>query len=97
MPSAECGTPLKAPPADELELVVLVLATLGEIPVVQTLMMFGLGVGPAAALLTTLPAVSFPSLAMLAKAVPVRVLAVVAGAVTGLGLLSAVVAVALGF
>lgn len=74
-----------------------VIPTAGEIPIVQTLMKFGLGVGPAAALLTTLPPVSLPSLAMLARVLPVRVLVVVAGAVIALGLASAAVAVGLGF
>jgi uncharacterized membrane protein YraQ (UPF0718 family) len=74
-----------------------VIPTAGEIPVVQTLMQFGLGVGPAAALLTTLPPVSLPSLVMLAKALPARVLLFVAGSVAGLGLLSAAVATLIGF
>ncbi len=74
-----------------------VIPTAGEIPIVQTLMTFGLGVGPAAALLTTLPPVSLPSLVMLGKAIPVRVLAFVVMSVFALGLLSAAVAVALGF
>ncbi len=74
-----------------------VIPTAGEIPIVQTLMGFGLGVGPAAALLTTLPPVSLPSLVMLGKSVPPRVLAFVASSVFVLGLLSAVVAVGLRF
>lgn len=74
-----------------------VIPTAGEIPIVQTLMKFGLGVGPAAALLTTLPPVSLPSLAMLAKMLPLRVLVAVTGAVIALGLVSAAVAVWLGF
>jgi uncharacterized protein len=74
-----------------------VIPTAGEIPIVQTLMAFGLGAGPAAALLTTLPPVSLPSLVMLGKGVPVRVLAFIAGSVVTLGLVSAAVAVGLGF
>jgi hypothetical protein len=74
-----------------------VIPTAGEIPIVQTLMTFGLGVGPAAALLTTLPPVSLPSLVMLSKAFPTRVLVFVGSAVLLLGLLSAGAAVALGF
>jgi uncharacterized membrane protein YraQ (UPF0718 family) len=74
-----------------------VIPTAGEIPIVQTLMAFGLGVGPAAALLTTLPPVSLPSLLMLGRAVTARVLVFVAGSVFLLGLLSAAVAVGLGF
>ena len=74
-----------------------VIPTAGEIPIVQTLMAFGLGVGPAAALLTTLPPVSLPSLVMLGKSLPFRVLAFVAASVLLLGLLSAAVAVGLRF
>lgn len=73
------------------------IPTAGEVPIVQTLMAFGLGAGPAAALLTTLPPVSLPSLAMLAKVFPLRVLVFVAGAVVILGVLSGAVAGALGF
>jgi uncharacterized membrane protein YraQ (UPF0718 family) len=53
-----------------------VIPTAGEIPIVQTLMSFGLGAGPAAALLTALPALSLPSLLMLHKAIPVKALAI---------------------
>jgi uncharacterized protein len=74
-----------------------VIPTAGEIPIVQTLMVFGLGAGPAAALLTTLPPVSLPSLVMLGKAIPVRALAFIAASVVALGLLSAALAVGLGF
>ncbi len=74
-----------------------VIPTAGEVPIVQTLLTFGLGLGPAAALLTTLPPVSLPSLVMLGKAVPARVLVFVSVAVVALGLLSAGVAIALGF
>lgn len=74
-----------------------VIPTAGEIPIVQTLMAFGLGVGPAAALMTTLPPVSLPSLAMLARAVPLKVLVVVTGVVVLVGGLSGAAAVALGF
>jgi uncharacterized protein len=74
-----------------------VIPTAGEIPIVQTLMAFGLGVGPAAALLTTLPPVSLPSLVMVAKSVPFRVTLFVGASVVILGLLSAGFAVAFGF
>ncbi len=74
-----------------------VIPTAGEIPIVQTLMTFGLGVAPAAALVTTLPAVSLPSLVMLGKSVPLRVLVFLGATVAVLGVLSAFVAVTLGF
>lgn len=74
-----------------------VIPTAGEIPIVQTLMSFGLGAGPAAALLTTLPPVSLPSLAMVARVFPRRVLAFIAASVIVLGVLSGVTAATLGF
>jgi len=74
-----------------------VIPTAGEIPIVQTLMAFGLGAGPAAALLTTLPPVSLPSLAMVARVFPPRVLAFIAASVIVLGVLSGVTAATLGF
>ncbi len=74
-----------------------VIPTAGEIPIVQTLLAVGLGAGPAAALLTTLPPVSLPSLVMLGKAFPAPVLVFVGSAVFVLGLLSGAAAVALGF
>lgn len=69
-----------------------VVPTAGEVPIVQTLMRFGLGAAGAGALLTTLPAVSLPSLLMLGRAVPARVLVAVAGCVVVVGVLGAVAA-----
>ncbi|KIL39903.1 membrane protein [Gordoniibacillus kamchatkensis] len=69
-----------------------VIPTAAEIPIVQTLMAFGLGAGPAAALSITLPAVSLPSLLMVRKAFPPRVLAFVAASVVVLGVFSGIVA-----
>jgi uncharacterized membrane protein YraQ (UPF0718 family) len=74
-----------------------VIPTAGEIPVVQSLMAFGLGSGGAGVLLTTLPAVSLPSLVMLGRAVPARALVLVAVSVAVLGLLTGAVAMALHF
>jgi uncharacterized protein len=74
-----------------------VIPTAGEIPIVQTLMAYGLGVGPAAALMTALPPVSLPSMVMLGKAVPWRVVIAVGAAVAALGVLSGASAVMLGF
>ncbi len=74
-----------------------VIPTAGEIPIVQTLMAFGLGVGPAAALMTTLPPVSLPSLAMVAKAFPLKILLAIAVIVVALGILSGAAAVLLNF
>jgi uncharacterized protein len=51
-----------------------VIPTAAEIPIVQSFLAFGSGAGPAAALLITLPAVSLPSVLMLARSFPKRVL-----------------------
>lgn len=51
-----------------------VIPTAAEIPIVQTMMLAGMGVAPALALLITLPAVSLPSLIMLRKAFPAKAL-----------------------
>lgn len=72
-----------------------VVPTAGEIPIVASLLGFGLGAAGGAALLVTLPAVSLPSLVMLARAVPARVLAFVAGSVAACGLLAAALSVAM--
>jgi hypothetical protein len=72
-----------------------VIPTAGEVPIVQTLLRFGLGAAGAGVLLTTLPPVSLPSLAMVGRALPVRVLVFVAASVAVLGLLSGVAAAAL--
>jgi uncharacterized membrane protein YraQ (UPF0718 family) len=67
-----------------------VIPTAGEIPIVQTLMTYGLGAAPAGTLMITLPAVSLPSLAMVSQAVPRAVLlrlaawVAVAGVATGI-------------
>jgi uncharacterized membrane protein YraQ (UPF0718 family) len=74
-----------------------VIPTAGEIPIVQTLMSFGLGVGPAAALLTTLPALSVPSLFMLYRALPLKALGITWFAVLCVGVLGAGGAALLGF
>ena len=47
-----------------------VIPTAAEIPIVQTMMLAGMGTAPALALLITLPAISPPSLIMLRKVVP---------------------------
>jgi uncharacterized protein len=69
-----------------------VIPTAAEIPIIQAMMKQGLGLGPAGALLVTLPAVSLPSLLMIAKAFPRRVIVFVAAAVVVLGILSGLAA-----
>ncbi len=67
-----------------------VIPTAGEVPIVQTLLSYGLGAGSAGALMITLPAVSLPSLVMVGRAVPARlltriaILVAISGVVTGL-------------
>jgi uncharacterized membrane protein YraQ (UPF0718 family) len=73
-----------------------VIPTAGEIPIIQALSRVGLGAGGVGALMITLPAVSLPSLAMVGRAMPARVLVLVAGSVVLFGLLTAGLAVALG-
>ncbi|WP_223068509.1 permease [Paenibacillus caui] len=64
-----------------------VIPTAAEIPIIQSFMSFGLGAGPAGALLLTLPAVSLPSLLMISRSYPRKVIAFVASSVVVLGIL----------
>jgi uncharacterized membrane protein YraQ (UPF0718 family) len=73
-----------------------VIPTAGEVPIVQAMLALGLGGGPAAALLMTLPPVSLPSLAMLGRSFPARVLVAVAASVVGFGILAGALASLLG-
>jgi uncharacterized membrane protein YraQ (UPF0718 family) len=73
-----------------------VIPTAGEVPIVQAMLALGLGGGPAAALLLTLPPVSLPSLAMLGRSFRVRTLVAIAAAVVGFGVLGGALAVWLG-
>jgi len=73
-----------------------VIPTAGEVPIVQAMLALGLGGGPAAALLLTLPPVSLPSLAMLGRSFPVRTLVAIAVAVVGFGVLGGALAAWLG-
>ncbi|RAO74908.1 permease [Dyella jiangningensis] len=73
-----------------------VIPTAGEVPIVQAMLALGLGGGPAAALLLTLPPVSLPSLAMLGRSFRVRTLLAIATAVCGFGMLGGALAVWLG-
>lgn len=51
-----------------------VIPTAGEIPIIQTMLGFGMGAGPAGVLLLTLAPVSLPSLVMVGRAFPIRLL-----------------------
>jgi uncharacterized protein len=68
-----------------------VIPTAAEIPIIQTFMLLGLGGGPAAALLITLPAISLPSLLIVAKSFPKKVLFFVIASVVLLGIVSGLV------
>lgn len=68
-----------------------VIPTAAEIPIIQTFMAFGIGGGPAAALLVTLPAISLPSIIMVGKSFPAKVLLFVAGSVVLVGILCGIV------
>ncbi|WP_318387941.1 permease [Enterobacter sp.] len=69
-----------------------VIPTAAEIPIVQTMMLAGMGMAPALALLITLPAVSLPSLIMLRKSFPAKALWLTGGLVAVCGVLTGAVA-----
>jgi len=72
-----------------------VIPTAGEVPIVQSLLAYGVAPGLAGALLLTLPALSLPSLLMLRRTIPVRLLLIAAAIVAGLGVATGIVAQAL--
>lgn len=74
-----------------------VIPTAGEIPIIMTMMSFGVGAGPAGALLLTLAPVSLPSLAMVSRVFPARVLGVLAAGTFAMGVLGGLLAVVLRF
>jgi uncharacterized protein len=74
-----------------------VIPTAGEVPIIQAMLALGMGVGPAGALLMTLPPVSVPSFAMLAGSFRPRVLALVGAVVVLFGIVAGLATVALGF
>lgn len=74
-----------------------VIPTAGEVPIIQAMLALGMGVGPAGALLMTLPPISVPSLAMLARSFRPRVLSIVAVSVVVFGVVAGLLAVGLGF
>jgi uncharacterized membrane protein YraQ (UPF0718 family) len=76
---------------------VFVIPTAGEVPIIQAMLSLGVGAGPAAALLMTLPPISFPSMAMVARSFPPRILALVGAVVLLSGVIAGAAAIALGF
>lgn len=69
-----------------------VIPTAAEIPIVQTMMLAGMGMAPALALLITLPAVSLPSLVMLRKSFPAKALWLTGGLVALCGVMTGIIA-----
>jgi uncharacterized protein len=74
----------------------IVVPTAGEIPILLGLIALGVGAGPLGALLVTLPAVSAPSMAMVARAFGARLVLATAGAVCLAGVVSGTLLWALG-
>lgn len=72
-----------------------VIPTAGEVPIVQAMLALGMGVGPAAALLLTLPPVSLPSLAMVSGSFRWQTLLTVAGGVVVFGIIAGLIAAGL--
>lgn len=68
-----------------------VIPTAAEIPIIQSFLSLGIGTGPAAALLLTLPAISLPSMLIVAKAFPRKILLFVFGSVIVTGLISGII------
>ncbi len=67
------------------------IPTAAEIPIIQSFLAAGIAAGPASALLLTLPAVSLPSLLMVSRAFPRRILMLVLGSVIAAGIVSGVI------
>ena len=74
-----------------------VIPTAGEVPIVQALLALGVGAGPAAALMMTLPPISLPSLAMTGKVLSLRVLVTISLVVFVTGIAAALLASLLKF
>jgi hypothetical protein len=69
-----------------------VIPTAGEVPIVQTLLGHGMNVGAAVALIVTLPTISLPSLFIVRKAFPAKVLAMTFGVIFAGGLIAGTIA-----
>lgn len=67
-----------------------VIPTAAEIPIVQSFLAAGMGTGPVAALLLTLPAISLPSLLMVARSFPRTIIALVVESVIAVGIASGI-------
>lgn len=69
-----------------------VIPTAGEVPVAQAMFALGVGAGPAAALIMTLPAISLPSLIMLRNVFTMKTRLIIAICVVLFGVLAGFVA-----
>jgi uncharacterized membrane protein YraQ (UPF0718 family) len=76
---------------------VFVIPTAGEVPIVQAMLALGVGTGPAAALMMTLPPISLPSLVMTGKVFPIRVLGLITLIVLTVGIIAGLLAIQLRF
>jgi hypothetical protein len=74
-----------------------VIPTAGEVPIIQAMLLLGVGVGPAAVLLMVLPPISLPSLAMVGRAFSPRLLAAATAGIVVIGVVSGLTATALRF
>jgi uncharacterized protein len=74
-----------------------VIPTAGEVPIVQAMLALGVGAGPAAALMMTLPPISLPSLSMTGKVFSMRVLGVISLVVFVVGIMAGLLAMLLRF
>ncbi len=72
-----------------------VIPTAGEVPIIQAMLAAGVGAGPLGALLMTLAPISLPSMAMVSRSFPPRVLAAVTVAVVLFGLVGGGLAIVL--
>lgn len=73
-----------------------VIPTAGEVPIIQAMLSLGMATAPAAALLLTLPPISVPSLAMLGRSFPPRILALTGACVVVGGVVAGLIAMAAG-
>ena len=73
-----------------------VIPTAGEVPIIQAMRALGMGAGPAGALLMTLPPISLPSMAMVIRSFPPRILAMIAAAVVLFGIAGGALAIWMG-
>ena len=74
-----------------------VIPTAGEVPIVQAMLSLGVGVGPAGALLMTLPPISLPSLAIISRSFRPLTLLLVTLSVIAFGIAGGLLATGLKF